>query len=272
MERRSNSVHSTKAVGQIYDLVSLTTFSPNLSQPFDERVLRRYNLDKAMLHKACAIKQQYDLEMKQILNAREIGSEFEVFTAFIMSKPRVVTDYKIQEDIGWVMTTLKSTFFDRVVKEAGGRDHELLLPMVAACYQVTWEHVVLNEKAETASGDDGREMGSSRDGYNVAPLISFPWLFYQELGMIVKDIGNAELSDLPQPSGVWAGDELNVPMPHVEAMGVEAGETTRDDPETMKGEDKDTELAVEEVEETGVAVESQQSDKLEALLSMFDED
>ncbi|RKF84169.1 RNA-dependent RNA polymerase 1 [Golovinomyces cichoracearum] len=181
--------HSTKILGKIYDRVERVNFIPQWEEPFDKRILQRYELDSNILEVAREIKSQYDLGMRKIMNQQEIGTEFEIWTTFVLSKPRVGSDYKIHEVVAEISDALKEQYRSLCIEKAGGKDFDVLGPFVAAMYQVT------KEELDAALSDcrsthvlDGREEPVRVMEPKSMPLISFPWLFEKELGRIATGI------------------------------------------------------------------------------------
>ncbi|KAL2169945.1 hypothetical protein VTG60DRAFT_5415 [Thermothelomyces hinnuleus] len=189
---RSRSYHSTSVLGKLYDMVEKEVFDSkdNYTLPFDDRILRRYTLGNSLLKEARKIKGQYDIAMRRIMGQLEIRTEFEVWTTFVMSKPRVGTDYKVQEKVGREAAGLKKQFRDlclRVVEE-----HSFdKLEFVAGMYRVTWEEtkIALYEARHPHVLPNGT-VGLRRVSARSMPLISFPWLFPAELGKIALDAEN----------------------------------------------------------------------------------
>ncbi|KAH8907794.1 RdRP-domain-containing protein [Coniochaeta sp. PMI_546] len=193
MEKR-NSHRSFKILGQMYDRVNHVHFTPNYEMPFDTRILKRYTLDNDMLKKARHIKSQYDTALKRIMGQMEIRTEFEVLSTFIMSKPRVGTQYKMHEIVRRETDALRHQFKDECIEAAGGsREFKVLAPFVAAMYQVTHEEVqiALYESRAPHIRKDGTQ-GYRRIKPESMPLISFPWLFDGILGRIAKGPSKTE--------------------------------------------------------------------------------
>lgn len=183
MERDRKSYRSNKPVGRIYSRVSIEEFSPTYNMPFDERILTRFELSEAELEKAAEIKAKYDTSMRRLMGQHERPiSEFEVWSTFILSKPRVGNDYKLAETVGREVSALKNRFRGACGEAVTGVEHkseffsyagidkEKLDRFVAAMYTVT--HREVQEALERGRTDS--EM----------PLISFPWLFHKELARI----------------------------------------------------------------------------------------
>lgn len=196
--------HSDRILGQLYDRVESVDFVPQYEQPFDKRILRAYKLDDAILKTARQIKSKYDTAMRRIMAQQEIKTEFEVWTTFVLSKPRVGSDYKIQEDMDKITGALKARFHDVCVEKAGSKDFSVLGPFVAAMYRVTKEEMdIALAECRSTKIVAGREVPKRKMEPTSMPLISFPWLFEKELGRIatgidayddVEDLGLLSLS------------------------------------------------------------------------------
>ncbi|KAK4102128.1 RdRP-domain-containing protein [Parathielavia hyrcaniae] len=193
---KAKSYRSTGVLGKLYDMVDRTVFDSreNYTLPFDDRILKQYQLDHAMLKEARKLKTQYDIAVCRIMGQLEIRTEFEVWTTFVMSKPRVGTDYKVQERVGHEAAGLKKQFRDLCLKVAEERGFDRL-EFVAAMYRVTWEEtrIALYEARQDHVLPDGR-VGKRRVTVRSMPLISFPWLFPDDLGRIAR--GAEKLSSL----------------------------------------------------------------------------
>ncbi|KAI0183636.1 RNA dependent RNA polymerase [Xylaria flabelliformis] len=183
MEKPSKSYHSNTVLGQLYDVVRKVEFRPDYNNTFDERILRRFVLTDDILTKARIIKRQHDRALRKIMNQREIGTEFEVWSTFILTKPRVGSDYQMQETMGPIIANHRDRFRKACIRVAGSHEPEVLYPFVAAAYRVTWEAVQVGRGGMTA---DQR-----------VPFISFPWVFEQELGRIANLQQDYQLDSLP---------------------------------------------------------------------------
>jgi RNA-dependent RNA polymerase len=190
--------HSNKILGRLYDKVETVNFKPQYEEPFDKRILRAYALDDAILKAARQIKTQYDDAMKRICNQQEVKTEFEIWSTFVLSKPRVGSDYKLQEEIGRISETLKDHWRGVCIEKAGSKDFSVLGPFVAAMYKVTKEEMdIALAECRTMRIVGGREVARRKMEPKSMPLMSFPWLFEKELGRIATGIDvSDDLEDL----------------------------------------------------------------------------
>ncbi|KAL2128235.1 hypothetical protein VTI74DRAFT_9467 [Chaetomium olivicolor] len=205
MEKAKNrSYHSTSVLGKLFDMVDKDAFDnhENYRLPFDDRILKRFHLDNSLLKEARKIKSQYDIAMRRIMGQLEIRTEFEVYTTFVLSKPRVGTDYKTQEKVGRETACLKKQFRDLCLKTVDEHSFDRL-QFVAAMYRVTWEEtrIALYEARQKHVLPDGT-VGLRKVSARSMPLISFPWLFPHEMGQIAtgaeKRPNSAEIRANPQ--------------------------------------------------------------------------
>lgn len=180
------SYHSFRILGQLYDKVDKVDFKPTYDVPFDRRVLTKYKLSTETLRKARKIKSQYDAALRRVMGQLEVKTEFEIWAAFVLSRPRVGTQYKFHEIVRRESDALKEQYRNICVKEAGGsRDVKVAGPFAAAMYQVTWEEVqiALYESRTSHIRPDGTVGKRPVKSYSM-PLISFPWLLERTLGDI----------------------------------------------------------------------------------------
>lgn len=190
--------HSPKILGQVYDRIQRVDFAARYEDSFDPRVLKAYELDDEILAAARQVKSQYDTAMRRIMAQHEVKTEFEVWSTFMLSKPRGGSDYKFQEDMARISNGLKDGFRDVCLERAGAsdaRDFEKLGPFVAAMYRVTCEEmqIALQECQETKR-IGGRDVPRRKKEPKHMPFMSFPWLFHDVLGQIAT--GTEQLSDL----------------------------------------------------------------------------
>ncbi|KAI1819950.1 RNA dependent RNA polymerase-domain-containing protein [Xylaria intraflava] len=192
MEKPGKSYHSRKVLGQLYDVVTKVEFHPSYSGIFDERIIRRFALTDETLRRARIIKRQHDRALRQIMNQREIGTEFEVWSTFVLKKPRAGSDYQMQEMMGPIIASHRDRFRSACIRAAGSHEPEVLYPFIAATYLVTWEAVQVRIRER-------------RD--ESMPLISFPWIFEQELGRIANMPQEYQVDRIPEISaGAWSGE------------------------------------------------------------------
>ncbi|PKS09207.1 hypothetical protein jhhlp_003821 [Lomentospora prolificans] len=173
---------SRTALGVIYDAVCDVAFNPTYSQNFDQRVLVKAPKDEELLNKARQIKAQYDVSMRRILTQREIASEFEIWSGFVLSRPRVGSAYKVQEEVGRQYGSIKQKFRELCYQAAGGMSEGKIDNFVAAMYKVTEEEM----KAALQERRSARNVvwnAAQRKEANLEskPLISFPWIFHEVL-------------------------------------------------------------------------------------------
>lgn len=191
---------SEKVLGQLYDKVQSVDFVPDYESPFDQRILRAYDEDRALLKAARQIKTKYDTAMRRIMAQHEIETEFEIWTTFILSKPRVGTDYKMQEEMGTISVALKDRFKDICIEAAGGKEFKALGPFVAAMYQVTWEELAIAlHECRTMKTIDGKDVPRRKMEPKSMPLMSFPWLFHSVLGRIATGTEPTDFQELGLP-------------------------------------------------------------------------
>ncbi|KAG9247412.1 RNA dependent RNA polymerase-domain-containing protein [Calycina marina] len=201
-KRKDQIYTSHKILGQLYDKVESVNFTPQYQEPFDIRILRAYKLEDSMLKIVRQTKNQYDTAMRRAMAQHEIRTEFEVWTTFILSKPRVGSDYKIQETMAVVSDALKDRFRQVCIERAGGNDFTKLGPFVAGMYKVTKEELdIALAECRRTKFVNGREQPCRKMEPRYMPLISFPWLFEKELGRIATGIeGHDEIDSFFPPS------------------------------------------------------------------------
>lgn len=211
---------SERILGKLYDKVESVAFVPQWQEPFDRRILRAYKLDDALLKTVRQTKSKYDTAMLRIMAQQEIKTEFEVWSTFVLSKPRVGTDYKLQEEMARLSDALKDQFRKLCVELAGGIDFAILGPFVAGMYKVTKEEVdIALAECRSSKIVGGREVPKRKMVPKSMPLISFPWLFEKELARIATGVDmdvdsmGLQVLDLKDPSkprkrpvGVAMGD------------------------------------------------------------------
>ncbi|PSR85754.1 RNA dependent RNA polymerase-domain-containing protein [Coniella lustricola] len=193
---RQKSYKSFQPLGLIYERVNVETFSPAYEMAFDERILSHFDLLDEELTKARFVKSEYDIAMRRLMGQHEKAiTEYEIWSTFVLSKPRVGNDYKLQEAVGRDISALKDRF-RKVCAEAitgmpqtssmfsySGIQHEKLERFVAAMYTVTYQEVqaALEARDTTYLDAEGNKVAKDQHPSVAMPLISFPWLFHREL-------------------------------------------------------------------------------------------
>ncbi|KAL7796485.1 RNA dependent RNA polymerase domain-containing protein [Trichoderma ceciliae] len=180
MEKR-HSYKSKKALGEIYDRVIKQSiqFRPDWDHAFDQRILDRFQLDNAMLRDARKIKGQYDTTVRRILSQHNLGTEFELYTSWAMSKPPIGSEYKRQEELGQEFGAVKQRFREICFEAAGGHDEAKIDRFVAAMYKITEQEVkiALFEHHRGPTNNAGVLIPPRKLEAKSMPLISFPWIF-----------------------------------------------------------------------------------------------
>ena len=180
---------SKKVLGQLYDMVELVDFSPEYDTPFDSRILEAYCFNETILSEAAEMKAQYDDAIKRIMAQHAIGTEFEVWSAFVLSHNFEKKDFAFAEELGRVTSALKENFRRMCIQKAGGA--EKVGPLVAAIYTVTANQVRdAVEKYRKKSTDVDVEDLLIGVGSKAMPLMSFPWIFHRELAKIAAGLTN----------------------------------------------------------------------------------
>lgn len=214
--RRQNqrSYKSKTILGQLYDAVKEVDFVPIVHLPFDKRLLSACpRLTAEMRNQVLEMKAEYDASMRRIMAQHGIATEFEVWTAFVLGHNGLTNDYMFPQELGRIVASLRERFQEAVFEKCGGRDFSLIAPFVAAMYAVTAEETEdtiqqlrmarLSVTAEALSDTDIQ--GGMKIEAKDLPLLSFPWLFHRELGMIANgerlgqsDTIEAEASSVPE--------------------------------------------------------------------------
>jgi hypothetical protein len=193
---------SEKILGQMYDMVEIKKFTPLYELPFDDRVLKAYDLSDETLRKAADIKDEYDSAIWRIQAQHAISTEFEVVSTFVLSHNNEKREWTFAEELGHIISMLKSQFRKICAEAAGGKEFHNLGPFVAAMYTVTAREVqkALEECKRTRKLKSGREVPVRKMEPKSMPLISFPWIFDRELGKIAN--GGFELrGNMKAPQG-----------------------------------------------------------------------
>ena len=208
MEKRvpkEATYRSQKALGIIYDKVHSVAFDPTYTGSFDKRILDKCVNDNELLKKARHIKTQYDTALRRIMGQREISTEFEIWSGFVLSRPRVGSGYKLQEDVGRDYLSIKLAFRAMCQEAAGGATPAHIDPFVAAMYKVTEEEVniALHER-RGATNIAGKIFPPRKTDAKSMPLMSFPWIFHEVLCRLATGTG------MEAPRETQSREEKNV--------------------------------------------------------------
>ncbi|KAH6973539.1 RNA dependent RNA polymerase-domain-containing protein [Ilyonectria sp. MPI-CAGE-AT-0026] len=220
MEKK-NSYRSTKALGVIYDKVinKSIQFNPIWGNPFDQRIIKHKTLTPGsdMLDAARQIKSQYDVSVRRILNQHDLKTEFELWTAFAMSKGPIGSDYKRQEELGREYDALKHRFRDMCYGAAGGKHTGLIDCFVVAMYIVTEEETkaALSELNQESIDNMSDALQPDELESKAMPLISFPWIFHWVLIRLVGSDSTKESSQVAAGEAartdLGSKDHVNLP-------------------------------------------------------------
>ncbi|KAL1901224.1 hypothetical protein Cpir12675_000590 [Ceratocystis pirilliformis] len=204
-KKRGSTYHSLRPLGIIYDRVQTIEFTPFYTNDMFKSILSQPALPEH-LELARQIKINYDIEMRRLMGQFEISTEFEAWSTFVLSKPRVGNAYKMQERIGSEVSVLKRTFRELCVEQVGGAlSFTAVKPLLIAMYHVTHEDLQaslakLRSKAEAEARpgpDSDVNAKLSADGnlnfdLRDVPLISFPWLFPEYMCQLTSSKDKAD--------------------------------------------------------------------------------
>lgn len=188
-KEKNRSYESKKILGQMYDEVVRVSFEPAWDIPFDDRILKAYELDSRILALAREVKCEYDEAIRRLMTQHAVKTEFEIWTTFIMEHNYESRDFKIAEELGETMAGLRKQFQDACYETAGTtameRDETKMKLFVAAMYTVTAQEVAqANDECNSRHLAAGRWVPDRERTSEAMPLMSFPWLFRRELGDI----------------------------------------------------------------------------------------
>ncbi|KAJ6178906.1 hypothetical protein N7519_009367 [Penicillium mononematosum] len=201
-KRPSSIYKSTKILGQLYDAVITPDFVPKLEKPFDSRILESplAPASEAYMEYARELKAEFDMNMRQIMAQYEINTEFELWSTFVLRHGFVVKDYKMQEDLGRIVGTLRRGFrhqcYDKV-----GRDGGNIPALVIAMYRVTQEQVAAALEARRNEALQREDFSIVEVNSTELPLISFPWIFPDVLGEVATGRARQAMISEVQESG-----------------------------------------------------------------------
>ncbi|KAJ5816384.1 hypothetical protein N7447_008617 [Penicillium robsamsonii] len=202
-KRPSSIYRSTKILGQLYDAVVTPDFVPKLEKPFDSRILESplAPASETYMEYARELKAEFDMNMRQIMAQYEINTEFEVWSTFVLRHGFVIRDYKMQEDLGRIVGTLRRGFrqqcYDKVGRYGGN-----IPALVIAMYRVTQEQVAAALEARCKEALQRKDIKVVEVNSTELPLISFPWIFPDVLG----DVATGRARQGPISEGAVGGD------------------------------------------------------------------
>lgn len=285
--RPKSKIYQSKTVlGKIYDEVEGVEYRPTVAATaFDQRILaadlqgrapdanklgqlRLFDHKKddrspdtevvagdTLRVRTTLIKAEYDAGLRRIMAQHDIGTEFEVWSGFVLSHNQASGDYKFHETIGELASSLKERFRAACVDAAhdllssSGKlvpsqhhkpetavdetpllttpaseqikkqdTYDTMATFVQAMYRTTQHEVKLYESLTPIEKSN-----------SLRPLISFPWLFADYLGRMAVDNPMPETlisttSDLqphsvPGPGGLDIPGVVNIPtMPRAMRM------------------------------------------------------
>ncbi|KAF2867202.1 RNA dependent RNA polymerase-domain-containing protein [Massariosphaeria phaeospora] len=195
MENKYRQEHhiykSKKILGMLYDQVQLVDFKPQYENAFDHRILGAFELDEKILGAAAELKSSYDAAIRRLMAKHEIRTEFEAWSVFVLSHNQETRDYSFAEEFGNTVGILKSQFRETCVAAAGAcgpSDSAKMGPFVAAMYAVTArETQEALDECRTTKMVGGQSVPVRKMEPEEMPLMSFPWLFVNELGKIATE-------------------------------------------------------------------------------------
>jgi RNA-dependent RNA polymerase len=225
-KENSRSYTSRRILGQLYDEVDRVPFEPTWELPFDKRILEAYKLDDyALFDLVKETKRSYDEAIRRLMNQHGIRTEFEVWTTFILEHNHENRDYKTSEELGEAVAGLKRQFQDLCYEGAGTtpkeRDWDKLKLWVAAMYTVTaQETAAANEECDSRILVAGEWVQQRYRNTETMPLISFPWLFQRELGVIAKRRDDSLSVSKTAPTLHFAGKQKSKTIAEFQGNGI----------------------------------------------------
>lgn len=269
-EKKDNRVYrSNRVLGKLYDEVQRVPFVPAWELPFDDRILKAFELDEQMLKTAREVKQQYDEAIRRLMAQHGIESEFEIWTAFVLSHNHESRDFKIAEELGEAVAGVKQQFQDLCHKKAGTtpleRSWEKIAPFVAAMYTVTANEIAAaNAECAQRKLVAGMEVPVRLQTADQMPFLSFPWLFQRELGRIAMRGDGAQPTQSLFPNLVIQPKQLKKPqvldaeklLPPLEEIVLESYAN------------KSAVMDAEQREETAAELEEHTLDQIEDLMDL----
>ncbi|OJD33937.1 rna-directed rna polymerase (sad-1) [Diplodia corticola] len=208
MEKHPDRTYfSRRILGQLYDAVEEVKFKPFYDLPFDSRIINAYTIEAEVLARAASVKELYDTAIRRLMAQHDINTEFEAWSTFILKHNDKIRDYSLQEEFGRVWEALRERFQKLCYEEAAGgykgdahgpdaknaraalqeegRIFKNLGPFIAAMYTVTAQEMqrAVDQTRQTKVVG-GRDIPAMKMTPEKMPLMSFPWIFARELGLI----------------------------------------------------------------------------------------
>ncbi|RMZ85701.1 hypothetical protein DV737_g456, partial [Chaetothyriales sp. CBS 132003] len=203
MEKKTGRYVSKKVLGQLYDAAKRENAKLRTERRFDSRILDALKPSPQMKKEAALLKYDYDVAMQQTMARFKIGTEFEVWSTFVLHHSKSSQDYKFHEEIGQISRALKEQFYEAIVTVCGGNTFQHLAEFAVAAYQVTTDAFL----AATETRSDGST--------EKQPLISFPWLLSDTLGKIAS--ASDSRGGGPLISAGWSQQTAQQPQPQAQA-------------------------------------------------------
>jgi RNA-dependent RNA polymerase len=209
--RTENQIYKSKKIlGMLYDQIKLVDFQPQYENAFDSRIMNAFELDEAILNEAVSLKESYDSSLKRTMAKHAIRTEFEAWSVFVLSHNQEGSDYTFVQDFGVVVQILKDSTRESCLAASSG--HGGLARFVAAMYTITareMEEALKECRIKKTVG--GQEVPVRKMDPENMPLMSFPWVFYDQLGRIAT--GNrSDLEPIIIPHGVRKQQKKHVDL------------------------------------------------------------
>lgn len=173
---------STGVLGMLYDDVERVEFSPACidAHTFCDHIIAGQKFDAADLEFATQTKRTYDEAVTRVMTQFGLGTEFEAFTAFAMEVAPGIRDYEVLQDIGSVMSNIKTDVRESCYAYLGTKlqlpkhecNREHLGSLVKAMYKITKDEY---ERMRTELPENQRYV-----------FISLPFVFAHEICEISK--------------------------------------------------------------------------------------
>lgn len=179
MQRKTKQYHSKRILGQLFDQVEHVRYIRDEAIKFDDRIVDAYKHSDDLLGALREIKEDYDEDIRRVMTQFGIRDELQVVSAFVMSHNRDLQEYKLAEQLGQIITSIKNHFRDvclgLVNLRTDAYNSDGRKQLAAAMYKITSEQ-------------------RQRHGLEEERFISFPWIFINELCTIVTLINEGRFN------------------------------------------------------------------------------